>query len=99
MNVFENVAFPLKRQGVPKSQIGARVTEALDVVELSDLGGRKALELSGGQQQRVAMDRAIVFRPRVLLMDETLSALDKKIRVPHMLEIRRLYQTHNGRAW
>jgi len=92
MNVFENVAFPLKRQGVPKDQIGARVTEALDVVELSDLGDRKPLELSGGQQQRVALARAIVFRPRVLLMDEPLSALDKKLREQLQLEIRRLHQ-------
>lgn len=92
MNVSENVAFPLKRQGVPKNQIGTRVTEALDVVELSDLGDRKPLELSGGQQQRVALARAIVFRPRVLLMDEPLSALDKKLREQLQLEIRRLHQ-------
>src|SRR5690606_37589174 len=92
MSVADNVAFPLKRQKVAKPEIRRRVAEALELVELGDLGGRRPSELSGGQQQRVALARAIVFRPRVLLMDEPLGALDKLLREQLQLEIRRLHQ-------
>ncbi len=91
MSVAENVAFPLKRQKVDKSEITRRVAEALELVELGHLGARRPAELSGGQQQRVALARAIVFRPRVLLMDEPLGALDKMLREQLQLEIRRLH--------
>jgi putative spermidine/putrescine transport system ATP-binding protein len=92
MSVVENVAYPLKRQKVAKAEIGRRVAEALELVELGHLGDRRPSELSGGQQQRVALARAIVFRPRVLLMDEPLGALDKLLREQLQLEIRRLHQ-------
>lgn len=92
MTVAENVAYPLKRQRVKKAQIATRVAEALDTVELGQLGARKPSELSGGQQQRVALARAIVFRPSVLLMDEPLGALDKMLREQLQLEIRRLHK-------
>ncbi|MEU8797506.1 ABC transporter ATP-binding protein [Spirillospora sp. NPDC048819] len=92
MSVADNVAFPLKRQKVAKGEIRRRVAEALELVELGHLGGRRPSELSGGQQQRVALARAIVFRPRVLLMDEPLGALDKLLREQLQLEIRRLHQ-------
>ena len=92
MTVAENVAFPLKRLKVPKAEIATRVAEALDLVELGRLSGRKPTEISGGQQQRVALARAIVFRPRVLLMDEPLGALDKMLREQLQLEIRKLHK-------
>jgi putative spermidine/putrescine transport system ATP-binding protein len=92
MSVAENVAFPLKRQKVRKDEVRRRVGEALEMVELGDLGARKPTELSGGQQQRVALARAIVSRPRVLLMDEPLGALDKMLREQLQLEIRRLHR-------
>src|SRR4029078_1715870 len=80
MTAAENVAFPLRRRRVPKAEIQQRVAGALDLVELSGLERRHPRELSGGQQQRVALARAIVFNPRVLLMDEPLGALDRKLR-------------------
>lgn len=92
MSVAENVAFPLKRLHVPKSEITRRVGEALEMVGLDRLAARKPTEISGGQQQRVALARAIVFRPRVLLMDEPLGALDKMLREQLQLEIRKLHK-------
>ncbi len=91
LTVFENVAFPLKRRKVRGEDLRRRVGEALEMVQLGDLGGRYPGQLSGGQQQRVALARAIVFRPRVLLMDEPLGALDKKLREWLQLEIKRIH--------
>ncbi|MCB6180172.1 ABC transporter ATP-binding protein [Rhodobacter sp. Har01] len=88
LTVAGNVAFGLKVAGLPKAEVAARVQEMLDMVGLSGLGGRYPFQLSGGQQQRVALARAIAPRPRVLLLDEPLSALDAKIRVSLRTEIR-----------
>jgi len=92
MSVFENVAFPLRLRKCDSVEIGERVAATLQQVQLADLGGRRISELSGGQRQRVALARAIVFEPRVMLMDEPLSALDKKLREEMQIEIRELHQ-------
>jgi putative spermidine/putrescine transport system ATP-binding protein len=92
LSVFENVAFPLKRRRVPKERIRQQVGEALDMVRMEEFADRLPAQLSGGQQQRVALARAIVFRPRVLLMDEPLGALDKKLREWLQLEIKRIHR-------
>jgi putative spermidine/putrescine transport system ATP-binding protein len=92
MTVAGNVAYPLKLRGVGKAEIGERVARALDLVQLSGLGERQVDQLSGGQKQRVALARAIVFEPRILLMDEPLSALDKKLREQMQIEVRHLHQ-------
>src|SRR5207244_3288414 len=90
MSVFDNVAFPLRRRGVSGVEIKRKVGRVLDLIQLGDKGARYPRELSGGQQQRVALARAIVFEPRLLLMDEPLGALDKKLREQMQLESRRL---------
>ena len=92
MNVFENVAFPLKLRKVDKSEIEARVTEALQMVRLSGYEKRSIQKLSGGQRQRVAIARAIINQPRVVLLDEPLSALDLKLRTEMQYELRELQQ-------
>ena len=92
MTVGENVAFGLKLKKLPKPEIAARVTQALDTVGLGALQGRSASELSGGQQQRVALARAIVLEPRVLLFDEPLSNLDARLRERMRLELRQLHK-------
>lgn len=92
MTVFDNVAFPLRRRGLGKSETDARVGRVLELIQLSDKADRFPNALSGGQQQRVALARAIVFEPQLLLMDEPLSALDKKLREQMQLEIRRLHK-------
>ncbi|SIT39214.1 Spermidine/putrescine import ATP-binding protein PotA [Paraburkholderia piptadeniae] len=92
MTVFDNVAFPLRRRGVGKAEIRSRVGRVLDLIQLADKMDRYPVALSGGQQQRVALARAIVFEPTLLLMDEPLSALDKKLREQMQLEIRRLHK-------
>ncbi|MBK9605603.1 MAG: ABC transporter ATP-binding protein [Betaproteobacteria bacterium] len=92
MTVAGNVAYPLKLRRVGKTEIGERVARALDLVQLSGLGERHVDQLSGGQRQRVALARAIVFEPRILLMDEPLSALDKKLREQMQIEVRHLHQ-------
>jgi multiple sugar transport system ATP-binding protein len=90
MRVFENIAFPLRSQGVPRAQISERVERIAEVLEIADLLGRKPGQLSGGQRQRVAMGRALVREPRVFLMDEPLSNLDAKLRGQMRAEIARL---------
>ena len=88
LTVAQNVAFGLKVAGRPRREIEARVKEMLELIGLPDLGLRYPFQLSGGQQQRVALARALAPRPRVLLLDEPLSALDAKIRVSLRSEIR-----------
>jgi putative spermidine/putrescine transport system ATP-binding protein len=90
LTVFDNVAFPLSVRHVPKSEIRERVMRALTLVHLPAYVDRLPRQLSGGEQQRVALARAIVFSPRILLMDEPLGALDKKLRTEMQVEIRRL---------
>ena len=90
MTVAENIAFPLRMRHCASAEIRTRVAEALAMVQLSGFPGRRVGELSGGQQQRVALARALVFRPPVLLMDEPLGALDRKLREQMQLEIKRI---------
>ncbi len=90
MSVDDNVAFGLARRGVRGTEASRRVAEALEMVRLSGFGGRRPKELSGGQQQRVALARAIVTRPRVLLLDEPLSALDRRLRQEMQVELKRI---------
>ncbi len=92
MTVADNVAFPLRMRKVAKAEIARRVAAALSLVQLQGYGNRLPSELSGGQQQRVAVARALVFEPPVLLMDEPLGALDKKLREQMQIEIKRLQQ-------
>jgi multiple sugar transport system ATP-binding protein len=90
MSVFDNMAFGLKLQKVPKDEIGARVQDAARILGLGELLNRKPIALSGGQRQRVAMGRAIVRHPKAFLMDEPLSNLDAKLRVQTRAEISKL---------
>jgi putative spermidine/putrescine transport system ATP-binding protein len=92
MTVAENVAFPLEMKRLSRAEIAARVERALDMVQLGQLKNRRPSQLSGGQQQRVALTRALVFEPRVILMDEPLGALDKQLREHMQLEIRELHK-------
>ena len=90
MNVRKNIAYGLEREGMAKDEINARVDEVLETVALTDKAKARPNQLSGGQRQRVALARAIVKRPKLLLLDEPLSALDRKVRAEMQLELKRL---------
>ena len=90
LDLFENVAFGLRCQGVPDGEVSVRVTEALERVKLGDLSQRLPHQLSGGQQQRVAIARAVVNRPLALLLDEPLGALDYHLRKTMQIELKQL---------
>jgi spermidine/putrescine transport system ATP-binding protein len=92
LNVFENVAFGLRRKKVAKTEVTARVDDALRLVEMTGFETRKPGQMSGGQQQRVALARALVNHPKVLLLDEPLGALDLKLRKQMQLELKRIQQ-------
>lgn len=92
MTVFDNVAYPLKVRRMRRDELRRRTNAALKTVQLEELAERFPAQLSGGQQQRVAVARAIVFEPRILLLDEPLSNLDAKLRVQMRIEIRELQQ-------
>jgi spermidine/putrescine ABC transporter ATP-binding subunit len=95
MTVAENIAFPLKMRRWPRDRIEQAVREALQLVRLPGFEQRYPRQLSGGQQQRVALARSLVFRPPVLLMDEPLGALDKKLREEMQLEIKHIQESLN----
>ncbi|WP_017538733.1 ABC transporter ATP-binding protein [Nocardiopsis halophila] len=90
MTVFDNIAFGLRRKGVPRDEVRRRVGEMLELVELSGRGRTKPGRMSGGQQQRVALARALVNRPSALLLDEPLGALDLKLRQAMQIELKRI---------
>ncbi|MEK0084387.1 ABC transporter ATP-binding protein [Geminicoccaceae bacterium SYSU G07066] len=92
LTAFENVAYPLRMRGFPATGIPERVERYLALVRLAGYGARRPHELSGGQQQRVAIARALVFEPDLLLLDEPLAALDRKLREDMQLEFRRIQQ-------
>jgi spermidine/putrescine ABC transporter ATP-binding subunit len=93
LNVHKNLAYGLRFDKIDKAQMDRRIAEALEMVKLSGFGERRSNELSGGQRQRVALARALIKRPKVLLLDEPLGALDKKLREEMQLELRVLQQT------
>ncbi len=92
LDVANNVAYGLKREGVAKAEIAHRVAEVLSLVKLDGLGSRRPAQLSGGQRQRVALARALVKRPKLLLLDEPLAALDRKLREGTRFEMVRLQE-------
>jgi len=92
LTVFDNVAFPLKVRGVSRAAAADRIRGALDLVKLAPLAERYPRQLSGGQQQRVALARALVFTPDILLLDEPLSALDKKLRAELQWELKQIHR-------
>jgi spermidine/putrescine transport system ATP-binding protein len=92
MTIFQNVAFGLEMDHLPKNEIQTRVEAILEMVQLSGMGNRKPRQLSGGQQQRIALARALVKKPEVLLLDEPLGALDQKLRKEMQLELKALQE-------
>ena len=92
MTIAENLAFPLQARRIARDEIEYSVMRAMDMVQLQDFAGRRPAQLSGGQQQRVAIARALVFEPDLILMDEPLGALDRRLREEMQYEIRRLQQ-------
>jgi len=90
LNVFQNIAFGLKTEKLPATEVAKRVNDALAMIRLEGYGERRAHELSGGQRQRIALARALIRRPKVLLLDEPLGALDKKLREQMQFELRDL---------
>jgi len=107
MSVFDNIAFGLVERKIPKNEIRHRVSEALDFVNLTGLENRRPSQLSGGQQQRVALARSLVLKPKVLLLDEPLASLDRKLRKEMQVELRKiqrevgttfLYVTHDQKV-
>ncbi|TBW59023.1 ABC transporter ATP-binding protein [Marinobacter halodurans] len=92
MTVAENLAFPLKVRKMSKSEIDRKVKRALEMVQLGHFGSRRPAQLSGGQQQRVAVARALVFEPKLVLMDEPLGALDKNLREEMQYEIKHIHE-------
>ena len=93
MTVFENIAYPLQMRKMDKAQIEQRVAKTLDMVQLGEFGHRRPAQLSGGQQQRVAVARALVFEPKIVLMDEPLGALDRQLREQMQYEIRHIHES------
>jgi spermidine/putrescine ABC transporter ATP-binding subunit len=91
MSVRGNIAYPLKLRGISGAELDQRVRQALDLVHLTELADRLPRQLSGGQQQRVALARALIFEPAVVLLDEPLSALDKKLRAELQFELKALH--------
>jgi putative spermidine/putrescine transport system ATP-binding protein len=92
MTVFDNIAFPLRVRKVSRAEIARKVADVLDLVHLPHVAGRRPRELSGGQQQRISLARCIVYNPSIILMDEPLGALDKKLRSEMQIEISRLHR-------
>ena len=93
LNVFENIAFPLRERKLPKKEIKEKVNKMLDMVMLSGFAHRRVTSLSGGQQQRVAIARALVNEPKVLLLDEPLGALDLKLRKDMQQELKKIQKS------
>ena len=93
LNVEDNIGFGMRKSGLSKSEIAQKIEEMLELIKLPGYGKRGSHELSGGQRQRVALARALIKQPKVLLLDEPLGALDKKLREQMQIELRQLQQT------